>query len=75
MIPWWALLLTGILALIIGIFLGFYITRKGIQGQLQKNPPVNEKMIRVMFEQMGRKPSESQVHQVMQSMKKSNRKK
>ncbi|MEG1299928.1 MAG: YneF family protein, partial [Erysipelotrichaceae bacterium] len=32
------------------------------------NPPINEKMIRAMFLQMGRKPSEAQIKQIMKSM-------
>ena len=36
--------------------------------QLEKNPPINEKMIRAMFMQMGRKPSEAQIKAVMKSM-------
>mgnify|MGYP002514386318 CR=1 FL=1 len=36
--------------------------------QLKENPPINEKMIRAMFMQMGRKPSEAQIRQVMKSM-------
>ena len=35
---------------------------------LEKNPPVNEKMVREMMRQMGRTPSEKQVRQVMASM-------
>ena len=35
---------------------------------LEKNPPINEKMIRVMMQQMGRTPSEKQVRQIMASM-------
>ena len=38
------------------------------QKQIEENPPINEKMIRAMFMQMGRKPSEAQVRQVMKSM-------
>ncbi|EPJ17566.1 hypothetical protein CP01DC11_1200, partial [Chlamydia psittaci 01DC11] len=34
-----------------------------------ENPPITEKQIRVMFEQMGRKASEAQIKQVMRSMK------
>ena len=52
----------------IGGFLGWYFTRKAIQKQLKENPPVNEKMIRAMFLQMGRKPSEAQIKAVMKSM-------
>ena len=36
--------------------------------QLKENPPITEKMIRVMFAQMGRKASEAQIRQVMRSM-------
>ena len=34
-----------------------------------ENPPITEKMIRAMFNQMGRKPSEAQIRAVMNSMK------
>ena len=57
---WWA-----ILGLVIGAIAGFFISRKVFQNQLKKNPPINEKMIRAMFLSMGRKPSESQIKQVM----------
>ena len=40
-----------------------------IKKQMEKNPPINEKMIRAMFLQMGRKPSEAQIRAVMNSMK------
>jgi len=36
--------------------------------QLKENPPINEKMIRAMFLQMGRKPSEAQIKQIIKSM-------
>lgn len=35
---------------------------------LEKNPPINEKMIEAMMSSMGRKPSQKQVKQVMQQM-------
>ena len=37
--------------------------------QLQKNPPINEKMIRAMYMEMGRKPSEAQIKRIMASVK------
>ena len=46
----------------------FILTRKLFQRELKKNPPVNEAMIRAMFQQMGRTPSEKQVRAVMRSM-------
>ncbi|MCF0111345.1 MAG: YneF family protein [Erysipelotrichaceae bacterium] len=52
----------------IGGFCGFYFTRKEFEKQIKENPPISEKMIRAMFLQMGRKPSEAQIKQVMKSM-------
>ena len=54
--------------LILGGVVGFFVSRKLFTDQLKKNPPINEKMIRAMFLQMGRKPSETQIRQVMNSM-------
>ena len=54
--------------LILGAVIGFFVSRKLFTDQLKKNPPINEKMIRAMFLQMGRKPSETQIRQVMNSM-------
>lgn len=55
--------------LIGGAIAGFFGARWFFKRQLQKNPPINENMIRAMFMQMGRKPSEAQVRAVMNSMK------
>lgn len=68
MTAFWQTLLSLILGLAIGGFLGFYFTRKQFEKQLKENPPINEKMIRAMFMQMGRKPSETQIKQIMASM-------
>ena len=55
--------------LIVGLAAGFFVSRWYFKRELQKNPPINEKMIRAMFQQMGRKPSEAQIRAVMNSMK------
>ena len=68
--PWWAGLIIGIGALIIGGILGFIITKKIVQKQLCDNPPIIEKQIRAMYMQMGRKPSETDIKKVLNSMKK-----
>lgn len=57
-----------LIGLVIGGFLGFYFTRKKFEKELKENPPINEKMIRAMFLQMGRKPSEAQIKQIMKSV-------
>jgi uncharacterized protein len=56
------------LALIAGLVIGYFVTRYLFKKQMEKNPPINEKMIRAMFMQMGRKPSEAQIRAVMNSM-------
>ena len=37
---------------------------------LKKNPPINEEMIKALMMQMGRKPSQKQINQMMKSMEK-----
>ena len=66
----WQFVLYLILALIVGLAAGFFGARYIIKKQIQKNPPINENMIRAMFMQMGRKPSEAQIRAVMNSIKK-----
>ena len=66
----WESILYLVLGLVGGLIAGFFGARWLFKRELEKNPPINEKMIRVMFTQMGRKPSEAQVRQVMNSIKK-----
>ena len=56
-------------ALVVGLAAGFFLARYFLKKQIQKNPPINEKMIRTMFAQMGRTPSEKQVREIMRNMK------
>ncbi len=57
-----------IIGILVGGGIGFFVTKKMFEKQLKENPPINEKMIRAMFLQMGRKPSEAQIKSVMRSM-------
>ena len=57
-----------LIGLIIGGGLGFFFTRRYMEKKIKENPPINEKMIRAMFMQMGRKPSEAQIRSIMKSM-------
>ncbi len=66
---WLTPLLVGIGCLLIGAIVGFFLARHFFQRYLEKNPPINEKMVRTMMQQMGRTPSEKQVRQVMASIK------
>ena len=64
----WETILWSIGSLIVGIILGFLIARTVTKKTLEKNPPINEKMIEAMMSGMGRKPSQKQVKQVMAQM-------
>jgi len=59
--------------LVLGAIGGFFAARAVFKKQLKDNPPINEKMIRVMLTQMGRKPSEKQVREIMRNMNDANR--
>ena len=65
---WLTPLLVGIGCLLVGGIVGFFVSRHFFTKYLEKNPPVNEKMIREMMRQMGRTPSENQVRQILASM-------
>ncbi|MDE5775114.1 MAG: YneF family protein [Malacoplasma sp.] len=58
------------IALIIGGFIGYYIAGKVFKKQLKENPPISENQIRMMYQQMGRKPTEKQIKQIMSAFKK-----
>jgi uncharacterized protein len=64
----WTTILVGILALIAGTALGFFIARKTMMNYLKKNPPINEQMIRMMMMQMGMTPSQKKINQMMKMM-------
>lgn len=63
-----------VVAIIVGAVGGFFIARQYMMKYLKDNPPINEEMLRMMMTQMGRKPSEKQVRQVMSQMNKSTEK-
>ncbi len=66
----WMYFLVGFIALLAGAALGFFIARKYMMSYLKKNPPINENMLRVMMMQMGQKPSQKKINQMMQAMQK-----
>lgn len=66
----WAFVLIVVFCVIVGLVVGFFGARALMKRELKKNPPINENMIRAMFMSMGRKPSEAQIRQVMNNMKK-----
>ena len=62
-------MLYGFLGLAVGLVIGFFASRYVFKKNLKKNPPINEKMIRAMYMEMGRKPSEAQIKRIMASVK------
>ena len=59
-----------VVGLLIGAVIGFFIARNVTKKYMEKNPPINEEMIKALMMQMGRKPSQKQVNQMMKSMSK-----
>jgi len=68
-IPIWLFIVLIIVAILAGAVTGFFLAKNYFKKYLEKNPPINEQMVRAMMSQMGRKPSEKQVRQVMASIK------
>ena len=58
------------MALLAGVVLGFFIARKYMMDYLKKNPPINEQMLKMMMMQMGMKPSQKKINQMMNAMNK-----
>ena len=59
----------AIFLIIIGAVAGFYGARAYMKKYFKENPPISEDMIVAMMSQMGQKPSNKKVHQVMNMMK------
>lgn len=64
------MIILPIVSLLVGIVLGFFISKKIFNKQIEENPPINEDQIRSLYAQMGRKPSESQIRAVINNFKK-----
>ncbi len=67
---WWQDLLYVLAGLVGGIIIGFLISRFVTKKYLKKNPPINEEMIKALMMQMGRKPNQKQINQMMKAMEK-----
>lgn len=59
----------AILALLVGLLIGFFGARAYMKNYLRNNPPIDEDMIRTMMSQMGQKPSDRKLHQMMNTMR------
>lgn len=65
-------ILLVLVGIIVGAALGFFLAKHYMQKYLKKNPPINEEMIRTLMMQMGRKPNQKQINQMMKAMEKYN---
>lgn len=59
-----------VVGLLIGLVIGFFGARSFMKKYLKKNPPINESMIKALMMQMGRKPNQKQINQMMKAMEK-----
>lgn len=59
-----------VVGLLIGLAVGFFLARRFMKKYLKQNPPISEDMIKTLMTQMGRKPNQKQINQVMKSMSK-----
>ncbi|MFD1421990.1 YneF family protein [Lactiplantibacillus songbeiensis] len=67
---WILIVVVGVL---VGLTGGFFGARHYMQSYLKQNPPISEEMLRTMMMQMGQRPSEKKLHQMLNSMKASAR--
>lgn len=63
-------ILLVIVGLLIGVVIGFFGAKTFMKKYLKKNPPINEDMIKTLMMQMGRKPNQKQINQMMKAMEK-----
>ena len=59
-----------VVGLLLGAVIGFFASRIFMKNYLKKNPPINEEMIKALMMQMGRKPNQKQINQMMKAMEK-----
>ena len=63
------------IGLIAGVVLGFFLSRLFMEKYLQKNPHINEDMIKALMSGMGRTPNQKQINQMMKQMQTASKKK
>lgn len=70
---WIVLMVIG--GVILGLVGGFFAARQYMMSYLKKNPPINEQMLRTLMMQMGQKPSQKKINQMMRAMENQTNKK
>ena len=64
----WLFWLWIVIALLVGAAVGFFLAQRQMKKYFQKNPPINEEVVRTMMMQLGRTPSQKQINQVMKQI-------
>lgn len=63
-------ILLVIIGILIGAAIGYFFAQYAFKKYLKNNPPINEEMIKALMMQMGRKPNQKQINQMIKSMEK-----
>ena len=63
-------ILLVLVGIVIGAVVGFFLAKHFMQKYIKDNPPINEDMIKTLMMQMGRKPNQKQINQMMKAMEK-----
>ncbi len=63
----WIILIV-ILAFVLGIVAGTFLSRFTLRKHFEENPPISEEMIANMLKSMGQPASQKRVNQIMKSM-------
>ena len=58
-----------VLAFAGGVALGIYLSRRQVENYIADKPILDENALRLMMSQMGQKPSEAKVQQVLRQIK------
>ena len=72
--PVWLAIVLIALAFVGGAALGMFLARRQMEDYLEKNPPLNEDVVRTMMASMGQKPSEAKVQQVVRQINRQQKK-
>lgn len=63
-------IIVALVCLAIGLVAGFFLARRSFMSYMEKNPQLNEDVLKNMMSQMGQKPSKKKMNQMMNNMQK-----
>ena len=59
-----------VIGILIGAVIGFLLARHFMKKYIADNPPITKEMLKALMMQMGRKPNQKQINQMMKAMEK-----